>query len=312
MYVKPECGIRNKEIFEALRSTMSERIELSQWMTPYTKAAAKKKIDAMECHTGIVEWSRYEADMPVSDDFCSAMHEVGRSTISKLMAISGEYTNLDHIVASFYMNPMGSFHAYSANSFYLSNFNAMIILPSTSLLMDMNPEIPFLYYIIGHEMCHGFDANGSSFNERGELGDWWSIDDKLVFKKKQEELIAIYNQYYVDETIFCNGAKTIAEDMADLGGLEIAYYTISKELESKFTGKNLLEMKRRFFKIYAILYAKYLSPTEKVELVKEDNHSLNEYRINGIVNNIDDWYQLFDVTPKRKFYLSPQRRVYLW
>ena len=100
--------------------------------------------------------------------------------------------------------------------------------------------------------------------------------------------------------------------MADLGGLEIAYYTTARELESKFGGEELLEMKRRFFRCYAILYAMYFSLDEKLELVKNDEHSLNEYRVNGIVNNIDDWYQLFDVTPERKFYLAPERRVYLW
>ena len=100
--------------------------------------------------------------------------------------------------------------------------------------------------------------------------------------------------------------------MADLGGMEIAYYTTARELESKFSGEELLEMKRRFFRSYAILYAKYTGLDEKLELVKNDEHSLNEYRVNGIVNNIDDWYQLFDVTPERKYYLAPERRVYLW
>ena len=311
-YVKPECAKRNKEIFEALRSTMAERIDQSEWLSPYTKAGAREKINAMECHTGILDWSRYEADMPVSGDFCSALHEIGLSNISKLMAISGENSCLDHIIASFYMVPMGGSPAYSANSFYLQNVNTMCILPSTSVLMDMNPEFPFLTYIIGHELCHGFDANGANFNARGELVDWWSIDDRLVFKKKQDQLIGIFNQYYVGGVTFCNGAKTITEDMADLGGLEIAYYTTSRELEEKYGGDELLEMKRRFFRCYAILYAMYFSLDEKLELVKNDEHSLNEYRVNGIVNNIDDWYQLYDVTPARKFYLAPERRVYLW
>ena len=250
--------------------------------------------------------------MPVSGEFCSALHEVGRSNISKLMAVSGDCTNLDHVVAAFYMVPMSGFCAYSANSFYMQNVNAMCILPSTSLLMDMNPDFPFLTYVIGHELCHGFDADGANFNARGELGDWWSIDDRLVFRKKQEQLIGIFSQYYVGGVTFCNGARTITEDMADLGGLEIAYYTSSRELEGKFGGEELLEMKRRFFKTYAILYAKHSSLEEKIRLVEEDEHTLNEFRINGIVNNIDEWYQLFDVTPERKFYLSPERRVYLW
>ncbi len=312
MYVKPECGVRNMEIFESLRRTMAERIDQSEWMNPYTKSGARKKIDAMECHTGILDWSRYEADMPVSDDFCSALHEIGRSNISKLMAISGENSNLDHIIASFYMTPMTGSPAYSANSFYLQNVNAMCILPSTSMLMDMNPEFPFLTYIIGHEMCHGFDANGANFNEHGELYDWWAIDDRLVFRKKQEQLAGIFSQYYVGGTTFCNGTKTITEDMADLGGLEIAYYTTARKLEKQFGGDELLERKRRFFNSYAILYAQYSSLEEKIKRVENDVHSINEYRINGIVNNIDDWYQLYDITPNNKLYLSPERRVHLW
>ena len=120
------------------------------------------------------------------------------------------------------------------------------------------------------------------------------------------------NQYYVDGLTFCNGAKTITEDMADLGGMEIAWITTSRELEEKYGREELQEMKRRFFKSYAVFYAKYTSIEEKLKLVEEDDHTLNEYRVNGIVNNIDDWYQLFDVTPDSKYYLAPERRVYLW
>ncbi|MCQ2156315.1 MAG: hypothetical protein MJY57_03845 [Bacteroidales bacterium] len=310
--VDPECGARNRAIFEALRSTMGERIERSEWMTPYTKACAREKLDAMECHTGILDWSRYEAEMPVSGDFCSALHEVGVSNISKLMAISGENGNLDHLIAISSMTPFLAATAYAANSFYIKNANAMCILPSSTLLMDMNPEFPFMTYVIAHELCHGFDSDGASYNALGQFGDWWSINDRLVFKKKQEQLIGIFNQYYVGGTTFCNGARTTAEDMADLGGLEIAYYTTARELEKKYSGEELLEMERRFFKSYAVFYAQHFSLEEKIKHAAEDEHSINEYRINGIVNHIDDWYRLFDVTPERKLYLSPDRRVSLW
>ena len=136
--------------------------------------------------------------------------------------------------------------------------------------------------------------------------------DRLVFKRKQDQLTGIFNQYYVGGKTFCNGAKTITEDMADLGGLEIAYRTTARELEGKFGGDELMEMKRRFFRSYAVLYAQYSSLEEKIKQVQNDVHSINEYRINGIVNNIDDWYQLYDVTPKSRLYLSPERRVHLW
>ena len=312
MYANPETIRKNKEIFESLRSTMGERIDRSDWMTPYSKARAIEKVDAMECHLGILDWSRYEADMPVSDDICSALHEIGACYVTKMMRISGESHNLDHIVASLYCTPGIGIPAYAANSFYLRNCNAMCILPSTSILTEMNPEFPFQTYVIAHEICHGFDADGALYNALGEFGDWWSIDDKLEFRKRQNQLIEIFNQYYVGGTTFCDGARTTDEDMADLGGLEIAWYTAVRTLEKKYSGDELTEMKRRFFKSYAVFWAQYISPEEKIALVGKDEHSLLEYRVNGIVNNIDDWYQLFDVTPQSKFYLSPERRVSLW
>ena len=303
---------RNKEIFEALRSTMIERIDQSEWMTAFTKALAIEKLKAMECHTGILDWSRYEADMPVSSDFCSALHETGSSYITKLMDYSGDNDNIDHIIAAAYMTPFVGYPAYDANSFYLRNCNTMCILPSTGVLMDMNPDFPFINFVIAHEMCHGFDADGCNYNARGEFDDWWSANDRQEFEKKKEQLTDIFNRYYVGESIYCDGAMTIDEDMADLGGMEIAWHTAKKELEAKYHGDQLLDMKRRFFKSYAVFYAQYLSLEDKIKSVREQVHSINEYRVNGIVNNIEDWYSCFDVTPGQTLYLPAEHRVHFW
>lgn len=311
-YTTAENIRKNKEIFESLRSTMIERIDKSEWMTSFTKTLAREKVKAMECHTGILDWERYEADMPVSSDFCSALHEIGSSYMTKLMNNSGENDNIDHIIAAAYMTPFVGYPAYDANSFYLRTCNTMCILPSTEVLMDMNPDFPFISYVIAHEMCHGFDAEGCSYNARGEFGDWWAADDRLEFEKKKDQLIGIFNQYYVGESVYCDGAMTIDEDMADLGGMEIAWHTAKKELEAKYSGDQLLDMKRRFFKSYAVFYAQYLSLEDKIKSVREQVHSINEYRINGIVNNIEDWYSCFDVTSEQKCYLSPERRVHFW
>lgn len=167
-------------------------------------------------------------------------------------------------------------------------------------------------YVIAHEMCRGFDSEGCSYNARGEFGGWWAIDDRLEFVEKKDRLISIFNQYYVGESLFCDGAKTIDEDMADLGGMEIAWQTAKAELEGKYRGEQLLDMERRFFKSYAVFYAQYLSLEDKIKSVKEEVHSINEYRINGIVNNIEDWYSCFDVTSGQKYYLSPEHRVHFW
>ena len=312
MYVNLEALNKSKGIFEALRRTMGERIDRSDWMTPYSKARAREKVDAMECHLGILDWSKYEADMPVSDDICSALHEVAACHIIKMMRNSGENRNLDHIIANSYMLPFIGTSAYLANFMYLRYCNAVLILPSTSILADMNPECPLQTYLIAHEICHGFDAGGLYFDAHGEFGDWWSIDDKLEFKKRQNKLAEIFNQYYVGGNTFCNGARTTSEDMADLGGFEIACYTAARTLEEQYSGDELIEMKRRFFKSYAIMMAQYLSLEDKIDLAENNVHTIKEYRVNGIVNHIDDWYRLFDVTPENRFYLSPERRVRLW
>ncbi len=128
-------------IFEALRRTMGERIDQSDWLTPYSKVRAREKVDAMECHLGILDWSKYEADMPVSDDICSALHEVGSSHITKMMRNSGENQNLDHIIANSYMMPYIGTSAYDSNFMYLRNCNATLILPSTSILTDMSTTL---------------------------------------------------------------------------------------------------------------------------------------------------------------------------
>ena len=312
LYSTAENIRKNKEVFEGLRNTMIERIEKSEWMTARTKTLAREKLEAMECHTGILDWAKYEADMPVSSDFCSAFHEVCSSYITKLMNNSGDDDNIDHIIAAAYMTPFVGYPAYDANSFYLRTCNTMCILPSTEILMDMNPDFPFISYVIAHEMCHGFDTEGCSYNASGEFGDWWAAEDKLEFVKKKEQLIDIFNQYYVGESVFCDGAMTIDEDMADLGGMEIAWYTALKELEGKYTGDQLLDMKRRFFKSYAVFYAQYLSLEDKIKSVREQVHSINEYRVNGIVNHIEDWYSCFDVTSEQTYFLSPGRRVHFW
>lgn len=311
-YTTEENSRRNEEIFEGLRDTMIERIDKSEWMTSGTKTLAREKLEAMECHTGLLDWERYEADMPVSSDLCSAFHEVCSSYMAKLMNNSGDNYNIDHIIAAAYMTPFVGYPAYDANSFYLRTCNTMCILPSTEVMADMNPDFPFISFVIAHEMCHGFDSEGCSYNARGEFGDWWAANDRLEFGKKKEQLIDIFNRYYVGESVFCDGAMTIDEDMADLGGMEIAWHNAKKELERKYSGNQLLDMKRRFFKSYAVFYAQYMSLEDKIKSVTEQVHSINEYRVNGIVNNIEDWYSCFDVTAEQKYYMSPESRVHFW
>ena len=310
--VKAENLQRNQQTFEQLRSTLRSKIENSEWMSSTTKAGAIAKLNAMVCHTGIVDWAKYEAPVPQSQDFTSALHEIQSSHVSMLMAMDGDKVNIEDIAVLSMIMPFAGYPSYTANCFYLPNVNALFILPSTSMLVDMNKEFNMLTTSIAHEMCHGFDATGANFDEFGNFKDWWTIDDKLRFKDKQDRMVTIFDQYLAYGETYCNGKQTLEENMADLGGMEIAHAAVMQELRSKYAGKELQEQERRFFKSYAIFMAKYLSDADKEQLVTKDVHSPYEFRVNGILNNIDAWYDAFDVRRGDKYYLSPEQRVHLW
>ena len=312
-YVKVENLQRNREVFEELRTSMTECLDRIDWMSGGTKDEAKKKIAAMEYSDGILDWSRYEATMPQAQDFCSALLELRAEYNRKTAAFSGEFYDLDNIIAIEYMAPLFSTEAYSANAFYIPSSNLMFVAPSSSIVMDMNKDFPLLAYVIGHEMCHGFDSDGALYDETGNLRDWWAIDDKLQFKAKQEQMVNIFNNYNVYGEIFCDGKKTLTENMADLGGLEITWHAAMKRLRRQYSGEALREMERRFFMSYAVMMTKYQSNGDKVkQATSTDVHAIQEYRVNGIVNNIDAWYGVFDVTRGRQFWLSPENRVHLY
>ncbi|MCQ2143438.1 MAG: hypothetical protein MJY56_05160, partial [Bacteroidales bacterium] len=134
----------------------------------------------------------------------------------------------------------------------------------------------------------------------------------LEFKAMQEQMVNTFNQYYVSGETFADGKKTLDENMADLGALEISWYACEKRLKGLYSGEALKDHERRFFRSYAWFWAKYMTDAEKEKMVRGDEHSIYDLRVNGIVNNIDSWYDLFDVKRGDKLYLSPSRRVEFW
>lgn len=311
-YVNKSNIERNKEVFEMLRSTFRTKIEKNEWMSSTAKVGAIAKIDAMECHTGILDWGKYELPVPQAKDIVSGIHEMLSSQTSIFTRMVTGNTCLDDIAAAFMTTPITGYPSYAANCFYTPEVNAIFILPSTSIIVDMNEEFNLMMPIVGHEMCHGFDAKGAYYDEYGNFKDWWTIEDKLRFKELQKKLVNTFNQYVACDQMFCNGELTLDENMADLGGVEIAYEAEMTRLRKIYIGDELREKERRFFKSYAIFMAKYYTDTEKKKMVESDEHSLAEFRVNGILNNIDTWYDAFNVKRGDKFYLAPEQRVHLW
>ena len=179
---------------------------------------------------------------------------------------------------------------------------------------------------LGHEMTHGFDTRGSRFDKYGAItadGIWASPTDKAEFDRRSEQLVKQYEAYDVlpDEMpgVKANGKATIAENIADLGGMEIAWQAFLNRLEADgYTGDELKLMKQRFFLSYAeefrykydAAYVNYLA-FGKGNPNGADGHSMSKERVNGVVANMDGWYDAFDIK-EGALYRKPADRIRIW
>ena len=180
--------------------------------------------------------------------------------------------------------------------------------------------------VTGHEMTHGFDTNGSQYDWQGDLGSLFSSEaDQQEFLRRSQLLVDCYNQFEVLPWslpgVYNDGAYTVAENIADLGGFLISYETYLRYLrENGFTGEQYDLQRRRFYLAYAWqIHGKYsVKYAHDRTLGADDNpgakdtHSLLRERLNGVVMNTDDWYELFPVQPEEKLYCKDGNRVRIW
>lgn len=170
--------------------------------------------------------------------------------------------------------------------------------------------------IIGHELGHGFDSTGRMFDGTGVLRDWWSEEADSAFRVREKKLIEQYNRYEPLAGLSINGTLTISENIGDLGGLEIAHTAYRQYLEACCDGKapviDGLTGDQRFFLAWAQIWRGKSSEDALRNQLLTNEHSPFKYRINGVVRNIDAWYDAFDVAPGDALYLPPEGRVKIW
>jgi putative endopeptidase len=170
--------------------------------------------------------------------------------------------------------------------------------------------------IIGHEMGHAFDDQGIIYDSQGRLRNWWSAESLQQFHARTQALVEQYNAFSPYEGVHVNGQRTIGENIADLSGLSLAYRAYRLYLadhpcvgQTSFDG---LSGDQRFFLSWAQAW-RYKAPESAVRWVIDYSyHAPTPYRVNGVVRNIDGWYEAFGVKPNDKLYLSPEKRVGVW
>ena len=217
-----------------------------------------------------------------------------------------------------------------ANAMYIPNFNTFVIFPYflNAPFYDPSQNEAFnycTYTVFGHEITHGFDTQGANFNKNGDYGPIWANEaDKQEFMKRASKLSAWFSSFDLlpDEMPGkkANGEGTITEDIADLGGFEIAFQLYTDKLKADgFKGEQMRLQQQRFYRVYAELWRAKYNPFYVQTVVfglfnpdGPDSHSLEKERVNALLPNTDAWYDLFDVQPGDKLYLAPEERVHIW
>jgi predicted metalloendopeptidase len=193
-------------------------------------------------------------------------------------------------------------------------FPAAILQPP---FFDMNADDAVNYggigAVIGHEIGHGFDDQGSKYDGEGNLKSWWTDEDRRRFEARTAALIDQYDAFEALPGEHVNGALTIGENIGDLGGLSIAYMAYHMSLNGKDAPViDGLSGDQRLFTGWAQVWRRNYTEENLLSRLKVDPHSPSEFRCNGIVRNIDAWYAAFDVGPNDAMYLAPENRVKIW
>jgi putative endopeptidase len=194
-------------------------------------------------------------------------------------------------------------------------FPAAILQPPF-FFMDADDAVNYgaIGMVIAHEMTHGFDDQGRQYDKEGNLQDWWQAEDSENFESRNKVLVDQFNNYKILDSLHVDGKLTLGENIADLGGMNVAYNGLQKALggNNKNEKTDGFTPDQRFFLSYAQVWRANIRDEETMRRLKEDVHSPGETRVNGIVYNIPAFYTAFNIQPDEKRYIAPENRADIW
>ena len=311
-YFPPENKAAMDELVANLRKAMAQSIDELDWMGEATKEQAVAKLDAFDPKIGYRDnLETYEglaitAGAPIANRMAAAEW----SWADMLSKLGGPIDRTE-----WYMLPQ------TVNAYYNPTKNeivfpaAILQQPFFGISADAAVNYGGIGGVIGHEMGHGFDDQGSKSDGTGALRNWWTDADRKAFDKLGDALVEQYNSYCpLDNGETCvNGRLTLGENIGDLGGLSLAYRAYKLSLNGKEdTVIDGLTGDQRFFLAWAQVWRSQQREAAARQRLTTDPHSPEEFRVNGIVRNMDAWYDAFGVTPDDDLYLPPEERITIW
>jgi putative endopeptidase len=307
----PEAKARAEALVKNVRATLRERLETLDWMSPATRKEAVRKLDAMAVKIGYPsKWRDYSGLAVDHDVYAQNVMEanvfLSRFDLGKI----GKPADRDE----WDMTPP------TVNAYYNSHRNE-IVFPAGILqppFFDAAADDAVNYgaigMVIGHELTHGFDDQGRKFDAAGNLRDWWLPQDERTYKERAAELAKQYSGYVPLDGLTVNGDLTLGENIADLGGLRLAYLALEKTLTDKRALKKIdgYTPEQRYFLSYAQLWRGLMRPEAMRLYVMTNPHSPAKFRVQGPLYNMPEFMKAFDVSPEQaKGHVNP-RPVHIW
>jgi len=312
LYVKkyfPESAKkRMQDLVKNLQRAYEIRIQNLNWMTETTKKRALDKLHTFKAKIGYPDKWRDYSELEIKDDSLFA-NMVRVAVFEDAFWLNKVGKKIDSTI--WYMN------AHEVNAYYDPMSNE-VCFPAGILqypFFDMDSDDAFNYgaigSVIGHEITHGFDDQGRHFDYQGNMKDWWQEIDIKGFEKRAGVMRDFFNNIIVAPNTHANGEFTLGENLADYGGLVIAFAAYKKFGKKSETAMNLTP-EQRFFVAYAMCETANIRDEEVLNRTKIDVHSLPRWRINGILPHVDAWYDAFNISDQDKMYVAPEKRVNLW
>ncbi|MBZ4189795.1 M13 family metallopeptidase [Niabella beijingensis] len=309
-YFKPAAKARMEELVANLRTAFGNRIKSLDWMSAATKEKALTKLAAFRPKIAYPDkWENYDGLVIDRNNFFQNIRNANNWGYHFMINRLGKPVDRER----WGMTPP------TVNAYYNATLNE-IVFPAGILqfpFFDPNADDAVNYggigAVIGHEMSHGFDDNGSKYDADGTLRNWWTDEDRKKFDAKAMALAQQFDAYTILDTIHVNGKLTLGENIGDLGGLNVAYeaFKMTKEGQS---GKKTdgFTPDQRFFLSWAQVWRGNILPEIAAQFILTDPHAPGPYRTIGPLVNMDAWYNAFDVKEGDKLYKKPEDRIRIW
>ena len=315
MYVKryfPESSKKKMlELVENLRVALGEHIDSLEWMSDSTKVRAREKLAAFTVKIGYPDkWKDYSTlDIDPENTYYENLRNASAWYVQDNIQKLGKPTDK----TEWGMTPQ------TTNAYYNPTTNE-ICFPAGILqkpFFDPNADAPVNYggigVVIGHEMSHGFDDQGSLFDAKGNMSNWWTAEDKAKFDALGDKLVAQFDAVEVLPGVHANGRYTLGENIGDHGGLSIAYSAMLNALKGKEQGLiDGFTPAQRFYLSYGIIWAQNITDQEKALRTNTDPHSLAVNRVNVSLRNFQTFFDAFDIKEGDPMFRPEEERVHIW